>query len=78
MIVGGVSAKSTKSSHSAPQGGVSVIIPRPHRAKAKKGSKQVKINGKAAIRDGDKATIEGDLGETTGTIKASGSVKIGG
>jgi len=73
-----VGSTATNSPSHTPQGG-SFQSPPSNKATVKLGSSSVKINGKAAARNGDKALTCNDPTDLpVGTVMASGSVLIGG
>jgi uncharacterized Zn-binding protein involved in type VI secretion len=72
-----VDSTATNTPSHIPQGG-SFVSPPSNRATITMGSATVKINGKAAARNGDTATTCNDPADLpAGTVVASGSVTIG-
>jgi uncharacterized Zn-binding protein involved in type VI secretion len=73
-----VDSTATNTPSHLPQGGSFVMSPS-NRATIKLGSSSVKINGKAAARNGDMAETCNDPADLpVGTVVASGTVMIGG
>jgi uncharacterized Zn-binding protein involved in type VI secretion len=60
-----------------PQGGI-FINPPTNRGTVRTGSATVRINGRAAARSGDTAETCGDPPNPSGTVVATGTVRIGG